>query len=39
MKKPFKSPELEIELITVTDIVTESSDGKFDSMDGWSPWK
>lgn len=37
MKKPFESPEYEIQCLTVTDIVTTSE--KFDSNENWTPWK
>lgn len=36
MKKPYETPELQIESITVADIVTES--GKQEDMNGYTPW-
>ena len=38
-KKEYIPPELETQALTVTDIVTESTDGESDSMDGWGKWQ
>lgn len=36
MKKTFYPPEIEIQTISIEDIITES--GKI-SFDGWGPWE
>lgn len=38
-KTVYKTPELETESVSVTDILTESVSNGSDSMDGWGKWE
>ena len=40
-KKAYEPPELEAEMLSITDILTESesSSDSSDSMDGWGKWQ